>query len=299
MPLCTSQSVPYILATVQWLIALHSWVKTLHHWASQYPTSQGPTSLGLLSSLHPWGFSVLYILGPSQCTTSLGPLSALHPWSISVPYILDASQCPTCLQPLSALHPWGLSVPYILVPYILDESQCPTSSVHISALHHWCLLEHDLDNICGWYFHYDISDFYLESWDLLNMSRFHKLFEWFPMDSTIESDQIRVDDSQQVSQVCWVDLLKTWITAHFMVCHLLDIIQGSVVFICFAQQHVNLVVLIGSIYEHVIQQNSMYSIHTWRTIVFIQPGMQEVSIIICASKVSEDQYWPWPRQCYL
>ncbi len=34
-------------------------------------------------------------------------------------------------------------------------------------------------------------------------------------------------------------------------------------------------------------------------IVFIQPGMQEMSIIICAFKVSVDWYWSWPRQSYL
>ncbi len=30
--------------------------------------------------------------------------------------------------------------------------------------------------------------------------------------------------------------------------------------------------------------------HTWQTIVFIQPGMQEMSITICDFKVSVDQY---------
>ncbi len=34
------------------------------------------------------------------------------------------------------------------------------------------------------------------------------------------------------------------------------------------------------------------SVHTWQTIVFIQPGMQDMSIIICAYKVSVDWYWP-------
>ncbi len=38
--------------------------------------------------------------------------------------------------------------------------------------------------------------------------------------------------------------------------------------------------------------------HTWRTIVLIQQGTQEMFIIICASKVSVDQYLPWQRQCY-
>ncbi len=43
-------------------------------------------------------------------------------------------------------------------------------------------------------------------------------------------------------------------------------------------------------------------IHTWRPIVFIQPGMQDMSIItpgICAFKVSVEYYWSWPRQSYL
>ncbi len=30
--------------------------------------------------------------------------------------------------------------------------------------------------------------------------------------------------------------------------------------------------------------------HTWQNIVFIQHGVQEMSIIICASKVSVEQY---------
>ncbi len=31
-------------------------------------------------------------------------------------------------------------------------------------------------------------------------------------------------------------------------------------------------------------------IHTWRPIVFIQPGMQDMYIIVCAFKVSVDWY---------
>ncbi len=38
------------------------------------------------------------------------------------------------------------------------------------------------------------------------------------------------------------------------------------------------------------RQDSLCLSHIWRTIVFIQPGVQEMSIINCASKVSVDQY---------
>ncbi len=34
-------------------------------------------------------------------------------------------------------------------------------------------------------------------------------------------------------------------------------------------------------------------------IVFIQLGVQDMSIIISAFKVSVEWYWPWPRQSYL
>ncbi len=42
-------------------------------------------------------------------------------------------------------------------------------------------------------------------------------------------------------------------------------------------------------------------LHTWRPIVFIQPGVQDMSIIIIniyAFKVSIKRYWSWPRQSY-
>ncbi len=43
----------------------------------------------------------------------------------------------------------------------------------------------------------------------------------------------------------------------------------------------------------------IYSKHTWRPIVFIQPGVQDMSIIIYTFKVSVEWYWSWPRQSYL
>ncbi len=39
--------------------------------------------------------------------------------------------------------------------------------------------------------------------------------------------------------------------------------------------------------------------YTCRSIVFTQPGMQDMSIIICSFNVSVDWYWSWPCQCYL
>ncbi len=41
---------------------------------------------------------------------------------------------------------------------------------------------------------------------------------------------------------------------------------------------------------HMSTNSEILLYHTWQTIVFIQPGVQEMSIIICASKVSVDQY---------
>ncbi len=35
------------------------------------------------------------------------------------------------------------------------------------------------------------------------------------------------------------------------------------------------------------------------TLIFIQPGLQEISTIINTCKVSVTWYWPWPRQSSL
>ncbi len=42
------------------------------------------------------------------------------------------------------------------------------------------------------------------------------------------------------------------------------------------------------LFKHYVCSYAIY--HTWRPIVFIQPGEQDMSIIICACKVSVDWY---------